>query len=264
MAATLWVSTDRWARGGLFGTMWRMPSSRRSSAATAGPALDRHRRPLPARSSAWACWRSPSSRRPATPRAPAPTSRRRATSLAAGDVESARGQRAERAPPRRPGAGRDAGHRRRRLEPGARRRRAGLGRTPPGQRPRPPDHGRRGGGARRGRPSTASEATLFGDRSVDVPTLRTLVGAVDEASLHLDAAQLELGEVNDSAHRGRHPPGGRARRGDRGRRARSPPAPAARSRWQRRCPTSSAPRASAPTSWPCSTPASSASPAARR
>ena len=43
------------------------------------------------------------------------------------------------------------------------------------------------------------DATLFEDRSVDVPTLRTLVGAVDEASLHLDTAQLELREVNDSA-----------------------------------------------------------------
>ncbi|MCF6376250.1 DUF4012 domain-containing protein [Nocardioides KLBMP 9356] len=43
------------------------------------------------------------------------------------------------------------------------------------------------------------DATLFEDQAVDVPTLRTLVGAVDEASIHLDAAQLELGEVGDSA-----------------------------------------------------------------
>ena len=43
------------------------------------------------------------------------------------------------------------------------------------------------------------QATLFGDGSVDVPTLKTLVGAIDEASVNLDAAQLELGEVNDSA-----------------------------------------------------------------
>lgn len=43
------------------------------------------------------------------------------------------------------------------------------------------------------------DATLFEDRSVDVPTLRTLVGAVDAASLHLDTAQLELREVNDAA-----------------------------------------------------------------
>ena len=43
------------------------------------------------------------------------------------------------------------------------------------------------------------QATLFGDRSIDVPTLEKVIGAVDEASLHLDAAQLELGEVNDSA-----------------------------------------------------------------
>lgn len=42
------------------------------------------------------------------------------------------------------------------------------------------------------------QATLFGDRSIDVPTLKKLVGAVDEASIHLDAAQLELGEVDDS------------------------------------------------------------------
>jgi hypothetical protein len=42
-------------------------------------------------------------------------------------------------------------------------------------------------------------ATLFGDGAVDVPTLRRLVGAVDQASVNLDAAQLELGEVGDSA-----------------------------------------------------------------
>ena len=43
------------------------------------------------------------------------------------------------------------------------------------------------------------DATLFADQAVDVPTLRTLVDAVDEASLHLDTAQLELREVSDSA-----------------------------------------------------------------
>ncbi|MBD3947209.1 DUF4012 domain-containing protein [Nocardioides ganghwensis] len=43
------------------------------------------------------------------------------------------------------------------------------------------------------------DATLFADRGVDLPTLETLVGAVDEASTHLDAAQLELGEVRDSS-----------------------------------------------------------------
>lgn len=43
------------------------------------------------------------------------------------------------------------------------------------------------------------QATLFGDRSVDVETLRMLVGAVDEASINLDAAQLELSRVGDSA-----------------------------------------------------------------
>ncbi len=42
-------------------------------------------------------------------------------------------------------------------------------------------------------------ATLFGDGSVDVATLTMLVGAVDEASINLDAAQVELGAVNDSA-----------------------------------------------------------------
>ncbi|MCW2738214.1 DUF4012 domain-containing protein [Nocardioides sp.] len=42
-------------------------------------------------------------------------------------------------------------------------------------------------------------ATLFGDRSVDVPTLQKLVGAVDEVSVNLDSAQLELGQVNDSS-----------------------------------------------------------------
>ncbi len=43
------------------------------------------------------------------------------------------------------------------------------------------------------------QATLFGDRSVDVETLKSLVGAVSRASTNLDAAQLELREVNDSA-----------------------------------------------------------------
>lgn len=42
-------------------------------------------------------------------------------------------------------------------------------------------------------------ATLFGDRSVDMPTLQGVVDAVDEVSTRLDAAQLELGEVDDSA-----------------------------------------------------------------
>ena len=43
------------------------------------------------------------------------------------------------------------------------------------------------------------DATLFADRGVDLATLETLVGAVDEASTALDAAQLELGEVRDSS-----------------------------------------------------------------
>jgi hypothetical protein len=42
------------------------------------------------------------------------------------------------------------------------------------------------------------QATLFGDRSIDVPTLEKLVDAIDEASINLDAAQLELGQVHDS------------------------------------------------------------------
>ncbi len=46
---------------------------------------------------------------------------------------------------------------------------------------------------------TGKDSTLFGDRSIDVPVLRQLVKAVDEASLNLDAAQLELGQVDDSA-----------------------------------------------------------------
>ena len=46
---------------------------------------------------------------------------------------------------------------------------------------------------------SGKDATLFGDRSIDVPTLEKVVDAVDQASLDLDAAQLELGEVNDSA-----------------------------------------------------------------
>ena len=43
------------------------------------------------------------------------------------------------------------------------------------------------------------QATLFGDRSIDVPTLEKVIVAVDQASVNLDAAQLELGQVNDSA-----------------------------------------------------------------
>ena len=43
------------------------------------------------------------------------------------------------------------------------------------------------------------QATLFGDRSVDVATLRSLVAAVTGVSENLDAAQLELAEVGDSA-----------------------------------------------------------------
>lgn len=43
------------------------------------------------------------------------------------------------------------------------------------------------------------DATLFGDGSVDLETLDSLVSAVDEVSTHLDAAQLELGEVRDSS-----------------------------------------------------------------
>jgi hypothetical protein len=43
------------------------------------------------------------------------------------------------------------------------------------------------------------DATLFADRGVDLPTLETLVGAVDEASTHLDTAQVELGEVRNSS-----------------------------------------------------------------
>ncbi|GAA1439214.1 hypothetical protein GCM10009641_46370 [Mycobacterium cookii] len=43
------------------------------------------------------------------------------------------------------------------------------------------------------------QATLFGDRSVDMEALDTLVGAVDEASIHLDTAQIELREVNDAS-----------------------------------------------------------------
>ncbi|HEV2798713.1 MAG TPA: DUF4012 domain-containing protein [Nocardioides sp.] len=42
-------------------------------------------------------------------------------------------------------------------------------------------------------------ATLFDDGAIDVPTLQTVLSAVDEASAHLDTAQLELGEVSDSA-----------------------------------------------------------------
>lgn len=43
------------------------------------------------------------------------------------------------------------------------------------------------------------KAKLFGDRSVDIPTLEKVVDAVSSASESLDTAQLELGEVHDSA-----------------------------------------------------------------
>ena len=111
-------------------------------------------------------------------------------------------ERAERAAPRRPGAGRDAGRRRRHLEPGAGPGRAGLGRTPPRQRARPPDHGRRGGG-RDVAEVNGDQATLFGDRPIDLPTLERLVGAVDQASRRpRRRAELELGEVRRLRHRG--------------------------------------------------------------
>ncbi|WP_210502982.1 DUF4012 domain-containing protein [Nocardioides xinjiangensis] len=42
-------------------------------------------------------------------------------------------------------------------------------------------------------------ATLFGNGSVDIPTLDRLVRAVDAVSTHLDTAQLELSEVGDSS-----------------------------------------------------------------
>jgi hypothetical protein len=98
------------------------------------------------------------------------------------------------------------------------------------------------------------DATLFAGRGVDLPTLETLVGAVDDASTALDAAQLELGEVRDSSL------GVGTRLGDA--RDEAPPPPGGRRRSPTCCPTSSARGASAPTCWPCSTPASSASPAA--
>lgn len=43
------------------------------------------------------------------------------------------------------------------------------------------------------------QATLFGDGSVDIETLRSVVAAVTDASERLDAAERELGEVDDSA-----------------------------------------------------------------
>ncbi|SEB69228.1 Protein of unknown function [Nocardioides exalbidus] len=43
------------------------------------------------------------------------------------------------------------------------------------------------------------DATLFGDRSVDVDALDSLVQAVGDASTRLDDAQLELSQVSDSA-----------------------------------------------------------------
>ena len=107
-------------------------------------------------------------------------------------------------------------------------------------------------------------ATLFGDGSVDVPTLRTLVAAVDGASTHLDTAQLELGEVSDSALGVGTRAGRRARRGDRRGRARSPVTARRAKPLADVLPPCSAPTATAPTCWPCSTRASSASPAARR
>jgi hypothetical protein len=43
------------------------------------------------------------------------------------------------------------------------------------------------------------DATLFGDRSVDVGALEQVVSAVGDASANLDSAQLELDQVGDSA-----------------------------------------------------------------
>ena len=46
---------------------------------------------------------------------------------------------------------------------------------------------------------SGDRATLFGNGAVDIEALTTLVDAVDEASTHLDAAQVELGAVRDSS-----------------------------------------------------------------
>ncbi|NYE35867.1 hypothetical protein F4692_000971 [Nocardioides cavernae] len=46
---------------------------------------------------------------------------------------------------------------------------------------------------------SGKDATLFGKGSVDMETLDGLVSAVDQVSVNLDAAQLELGEVRDSS-----------------------------------------------------------------
>ena len=43
------------------------------------------------------------------------------------------------------------------------------------------------------------DATLFSDGAIDIATLQSVLGAVDEVSGDLDSAQLELGEVSDSA-----------------------------------------------------------------
>ncbi len=43
------------------------------------------------------------------------------------------------------------------------------------------------------------DATLFAKGAIDVPTLQSVVRTVDEVSTQLDSAQLELGEVSDSA-----------------------------------------------------------------
>jgi hypothetical protein len=43
------------------------------------------------------------------------------------------------------------------------------------------------------------DATIFNDGAIDVPTLQSVVRAVDQVSVNLDSAQVELGDVSDSA-----------------------------------------------------------------
>ena len=244
--------------------MCRMPSTRPTREATAGPTGDGHRCAVPARWSGSRCSRSRSSRRPATRRAPRPTSRRPrrrsrpATSTRAeASVQSAR-RHADEVQGAMQGIGGDIWS----LLPVVGRPVADVRHLGNAL-----DHltvGRRGrargvAGGERGRRHPVRRPVRSTCRPCAVGGARGRRG-----QRQLDTAQLELGEVSDSAlgvgtrlaeARDEATDVVAPARGD---------APDAPSSWPRCCPTSSAPRATGPTCWPCSTRASSASPAARR
>ncbi len=132
---------------------------------------------------------------------------------------SGRGQRPERATPRRRGAGGGAGHRRRHLELRPRHRTARSGRTSPRQRARPPDLGRRAGARdlARGQRRRRHPVRRRCDRRTDPAVGDARHRLREWKPRHRPARARRGGRLRD---RGRHPSGGGAGRGDRRRGAR--------------------------------------------